>query len=83
MKLRVAFDLDETLGVPLIEGSEMVGFKIRADFLIDDSPHHLEHAREHNMEQGYILIPVYGTREDLTDPLLWARQIQNGLESNR
>lgn len=26
---RIAFDLDETLGVPLIEGSSIVGFQIR------------------------------------------------------
>jgi hypothetical protein len=26
---RIAFDLDETLGVPLIEGSKIVGFQIR------------------------------------------------------
>ncbi len=28
-KLRIAFDLDETLGVPIIDGSEMTGFLLR------------------------------------------------------
>src|ERR1700755_3191445 len=26
---RIAFDLDETLGVPIIDGSEVVGFRFR------------------------------------------------------
>jgi hypothetical protein len=29
MTLRIAFDLDETLGVPVVDGSAIVGFRLR------------------------------------------------------
>jgi NLI interacting factor-like phosphatase len=141
MKLRLAFDLDETLGVPVIDGTSIIGFtireggvelldllqqehslvlwtvasrryvdkvlsfglnkyfaevhswdeiasewkdirKIRADYLIDDSPHHRERAREHGLERRYIVIAPYGSLEDRKDPRLWVQQIEQGLNSN-
>lgn len=135
MKKRVAFDLDETLGIPLVEGSKIIGFserkgmkelleklgkkyemviwtvgnrtyldkilkyglgkyftqtyswdeiscnwkdirKIKADYLIDDSPHHRTHAAKFGLEHSYIVIPAYGSIEDQKDPLLWVCTIQ-------
>jgi hypothetical protein len=132
---RIAFDLDETLGVPLIEGDTIVGFqirpgclellgrlqphfalslwsvsnrryldkclsfglsawfvetyswddlpaswkdvrRIRADFLIDDSSHHREAAEKHGLADRYVVVPVYGGPEDVTDPLVWVRLVE-------
>jgi hypothetical protein len=136
---RIAFDLDETLGVPLIEGSSIVGFQTRpgcqellqrlhprftlvlwsvssrryldkalsfglsglfpetyswdelpgawkdirrigADFLVDDSPHHREAARKHRLAHRYIVIPGYGSPEDVADPLRWVRQVEQSID---
>ncbi|MBI4850765.1 MAG: hypothetical protein HY819_02955 [Acidobacteria bacterium] len=138
MKKRVAFDLDETLGRPLIEGNKIIGFsertgmrgilekvgkkyeiviwtvskrsyldkilksgldkyfqqtyswdeiscnwkdirKIKADYLIDDSPHHKQEASKFALESFYILVPSYGSIEDQNDPLLWVRLIHQVL----
>ena len=135
---RIAFDLDETLGVPLIEGATMVGWQLRpgclellarlrphfilclwsvsnrryvdkalsfglgnwfmeryswdelpvrwkdirqigADFLVDDSPHHRESARELGLESAYIVVPQYGSPEDAADPLSWVRLVETTL----
>jgi hypothetical protein len=132
---RIAFDLDETLGVPLIEGSTISGWQtrlgckellarlclefilclwsvssrryvdkalsfglnkyfsevysgdemtadwkdirqIQADFLVDDSPHHREVATKHGLESAYIIVPAYGSPEDIDDPLKWVRQVE-------
>lgn len=135
---RIAFDLDETLGVPIIDGATMVGWQmrpvcpdllatlrarfalclwsvssrryvdkalsfglgdwfaegyswdelptrwkdvrqIRADFLVDDSPHHMESARAHGLESAYIVVPQYGSPEDAADPLAWARLVESAV----
>jgi len=135
---KIAFDLDETLGVPLIDGSIIVGWQLRpgcqellerlrsrfdlclwsvsnrryvdkalsfglrrffaesyswdelqvswkdirsiqADFLVDDSSHHLEKARSFGLEAAYIVVPQYGSPEDIADPLEWIRRIENAL----
>ena len=135
---RIAFDLDETLGVPLIDGSAMVGWQIRpgclellarpqprfilslwsvssrryvdkalsfglgdwltesyswdelparwkdvrqirADFPVDDSPHHWESARALGLESAYIVVPQYGSTEDAADPLLWVRLVETAV----
>jgi hypothetical protein len=132
---RIAFDLDETLGVPLIEGDAIVGFQIRpgclellgrlrprftlclwsvssrrylhkvlafglsawfaetyswdelpaswkdvrrigADLLVDDSPHHREAAASHGLADRYVVVPAYGSPEDVADPLGWVRQVE-------
>ena len=132
---RIAFDLDETLGVPLIEGPSVVGWQIRpgaaalldrlrprfqlllwsvsprryvdkalsfglsrwfaesyswdeapagwkdvrrvrADFLVDDSPHHREAAEALGLGSAYIVVPAYGSPEDVADPLGWARLVE-------
>lgn len=132
---RVAFDLDETLGVPLIDGARKVGWQlrpgaadlldrlkechtlclwsvsprryvdqalrlgldrwfaetyswdelrsgwkdvraIRANWLIDDSPHHREAARRHGIESTYLVVPAYGSPEDAADPLRWVRSVE-------
>jgi hypothetical protein len=139
---RIAFDLDETLGVPLIEGNAIVGFqarpgclellgrlrprftlclwsvssrryldkvlgfglsewfaetyswdelpaawkdvrRIRADLLVDDSPHHREAAARNGLEDHYVVVPVYGGPEDTADPHAWVRLVEQavGLEA--
>jgi phosphoglycolate phosphatase-like HAD superfamily hydrolase len=131
---RIAFDLDETLGVPLIDVTAFVGWQLRpgaaelltrlrtqadlciwsvssrryvdkamafgldrwfsesyswdelpcswkdvrrikADLLIDDSPHHLEAARAFNFANAYVVVPAYGSSEDTVDPLGWVQII--------
>lgn len=135
---RIAFDLDETLGVPVIDGSEIVGFRfreggvellqklgkdfdlilwtvssrsyvekilafglkkyfseiycwedistswkdvrrIRADFLIDDSPHHFEAAVKSGISERYIVIEAFGSVKDFENPLYWIEQIEEVL----
>jgi hypothetical protein len=132
---RIAFDLDETLGVPVIDGSTMIGWQlrpgceellnglrarfqlclwsvssrryvdkalsfglgtwfsetyswdelpvrwkdvrqIRADYLVDDSPHHREAARGLGLESAYVVVSQYGSPEDAEDPLAWVRQVE-------
>ncbi len=132
---KIAFDLDETLGVPLIEGSTIVGWQLRAgsaglldrlktgyslclwsvsdrryvakalsfglsrwfrevytwdeipaqwkdvrriaaDYLVDDSPHHREQATAHGISSAYIVVPAYGSPEDVVNPLGWAQLVE-------
>ncbi|QEL13742.1 HAD family hydrolase [Limnoglobus roseus] len=132
---RIAFDLDETLGVPLISGSLIVGWQLRpgcpelldrlkaqatlllwsvsprryvekaltfglrpwfaesyswdelpipwkdvrqlrADFLIDDSPHHRTAAEGVGLGSAYIVVPAYGSPEDIADPFAWAALVE-------
>jgi hypothetical protein len=132
---RVAFDLDETLGVPLIEDNAIVGFqcrpgclellerlqshftlclwsvssrryvdkclsfglsswfaetyswedlsgswkdvrRIRADLLVDDSPHHREAAKKHGLADRYVVVPIYGSPEGAADPSAWVRLVE-------
>jgi hypothetical protein len=132
---RIAFDLDETLGVPIIVSSTMINWqlrpgcedllksirsqfdlclwsvssrqyvdkalsfgleawftetyswdelpvawkdvrRIRADYLVDDSPHHREAARGLGLESAYIVVPQYGSPEDDAAPLAWVRQVE-------
>jgi hypothetical protein len=131
---RIAFDLDETLGVPLIEGQDVAGWQmrpgcaglldrlrpefelvlwsvsprryvdkalsfglgrwfveshswdelparwkdvrqVRADFLVDDSPHHRA-AERVGLATAYIVVPAYGSPEDVADPLAWVRLVE-------
>jgi hypothetical protein len=137
---RMAFDLDETLGVPLIDGSRIVGWQARpgcvellgrlrsrfvlclwsvssrryveqalafglgrwftevytwdelpdrwkdvrrigADYLVDDSPHHRDEAARHGLAAAYIVVPAYGSPEDVADPLAWVRVVEQVLTS--
>lgn len=132
---RIAFDLDETLGVPLVTGAGVVGWQmrpgceelldrlrsefdlllwsvsprryvnkalsfglgrwfteshswdevpcswkdvrqLRADFLVDDSPHHRAEAERLGLGSAYILVPAYGSPEDTADPAGWVRLIE-------
>ena len=50
--------------------------QIRADFLVDDSPHHREAARVLGLEANYIIVPIYGSPEDADDPLAWLRLVE-------
>ncbi len=138
---RIAFDLDETLGVPLIEGDAIVGFQsrpgslellrrlrlhftlclwsvssrryldkvlafglsgcfaetysgdeidelwkdvrlIRADLLVDDSPHHREAAARHGLVDRYVVVSAYGSPEDTADPLAWVRLVEEAVARN-
>ncbi|NUM35279.1 MAG: hypothetical protein HUU50_12085 [Candidatus Brocadiae bacterium] len=133
--LRIAFDLDETLGVPLINGSSLSGWQNRqgscelldhlqnfcqlllwsvsprlyvnkalayglnhwfkesyswdempdrwkdvrqlhVDFLVDDSEYHRQEAKRFGMESAYIVVPSYGSPQDVADPLYWVHQIK-------
>ncbi len=135
---RIAFDLDETLGVPLIEGAAFVGWqlrpgaaelldrlrerchlvlwsvsprryvdkalafglgrwfgeshswdevqgawkdvrRLRADLLVDDSPHHRDEAARHGLASAYVVVPAYGSPEDAADPLAWVRMVEEGM----
>jgi NLI interacting factor-like phosphatase len=139
---RIAFDLDETLGVPLIDGPNVVGWQmrpgcpalldrlkpefdlvlwsvsprryvdkmlsfglgrwfteshswdevptqwkdvrhLRVDFLIDDSPHHRQAAERLGLAAAYIVVPAYGSREDVADPLAWVRLVEAAVASHR
>jgi hypothetical protein len=141
MSERIAFDLDETLGVPIIEGTKIVGFqwrrgclellkklcniyeiclwsvgsrqyvdqvlsfglndyfietyswdelpctwkdvrKLRIDYLIDDSEHHRQAAKNYGLTKHYIVIPAYGSPEDVADPMLWVKKIEQVLLDN-
>jgi hypothetical protein len=132
---RIAFDLDETLGVPLTDGRGVVGWqmrpgcadmldrlklrfelvmwsvsprryvdkalaaglarwfaeshswdeipsawkdvrRIRADWLVDDSPHHVQAAVEFGLAAQYIVVPAYGSPEDAVDPLAWVQLVE-------
>jgi beta-phosphoglucomutase-like phosphatase (HAD superfamily) len=132
---RIAFDLDETLGVPLIDGPNVVGWQMRpgcaelldrlqqrfalllwsvsprryvdkalsfglsrwfaesyswdeiashwkdvrrlqADRLVDDSPHHAQAAAEFGLATRYIVVPAYGSPEDVADRLAWVRLVE-------
>jgi hypothetical protein len=136
---RIAFDLDETLGVPLIDGTTIAGFQFRpgcrellqrlqfhfvlclwsvssrryldkvlsfglsdwfaetyswdelpaswkdvrriaADFLIDDSPHHRAAAEKHGLADHYVVVPIYGSPEDVADPLAWVRLVEQAVD---
>ena len=127
--------MDETLGVPIIDGGEIVGFRLRdgcielleklskdyrlclwtvsnrsyldkalsfglknyfvetyswnelsiiwkdirkidVDYLIDDSSHHQEEAKNYGLESKYIVVAAFGSVDDNKDSLLWVRQIE-------
>ena len=139
---RIAFDLDETLGVPRIDGNNIVGWNFRdgcaellttlqndftlclwsvssrryvnlalsfglnqwfadsyswdevatswkdisqidVDFLIDDSPHHRETAVLYGLGDAYIVIPAYGSPDDVADPFAWVRLVESRLLQSR
>jgi NLI interacting factor-like phosphatase len=133
--LRIAFDLDETLGVPLLENQQMVGFQLRTgcaelltslqpvhtlilwsvssrryvekalasglstffkevytweeipsswkdvrvlqvDYLIDDSEHHFRQSQKIGISEHYILVPAYGSPDDIADPMSWIERVK-------
>lgn len=137
---RIAINLDETLGVPLINNERITGFQVRdgaiellnslrkryalvlwsagdrsyvnkllsyglrryfrevyawddipdpwkdirrikVRYLIDDSDHHQQLAAREGLglEAHYIVVPAFGSPEDLRDPLSWTRQIREML----
>jgi hypothetical protein len=137
---RIAFDLDETLGVPLVDGPNIVGWQLRpgcaellerlqaesdlllwsvsprryvdkdlafglgrwfteshswddlparwkdvrqlrADFLVDDSPHHRAAAEQFGLEGAYIVVSAYGSPEDAADPLAWVRLVESAVSA--
>lgn len=138
LRKRIAFDLDETLGVPVIQDVEIIGFRfregskellqklekdfdlilwtvsnrsyvdkilafglkkyfseiycwedistswkdvrrIKADFLIDDSPHHFEKAEKEGISNRYIVIEPFGSPKDFENPVYWVEQIEEVL----
>jgi hypothetical protein len=56
--------------------------QVRADFLVDDSPHHREAADRLELGAAYIVVPAYGSPEDLADPLRWVRLIEEAIGSH-
>ena len=47
--------------------------RLGADFLVDDSPHHREAAERFGLAAAYIVVPPYGSPEDVADPLASVR----------
>lgn len=56
--------------------------RINADYLVDDSSHHRDAARKFGIESAYIVVPSYGSPEDVADPLGWVRQIESIVFAN-
>lgn len=54
--------------------------QINVDFLVDDSPVHLEAARKFGIESAYVLVPQYGSPEDAEDPLGWVRLVEEAVK---
>ncbi|MBK8454261.1 MAG: hypothetical protein WAQ53_12105 [Thiofilum sp.] len=50
--------------------------RINAKYLIDDSAFHQEEAKKYNLHSRYIIIPSYGSPEDIKDELLWVSQVR-------
>jgi hypothetical protein len=50
--------------------------QLRAEFLVDDSPHHQEAAEQLGLGAAYIVVPAYGSPEDAADPLAWVRLVE-------
>jgi hypothetical protein len=141
MVRRIAFDLDETLGVPLVDGPNVVGWQLRpgcaelldrlqadfalllwsvsprryvdkalsfglgrwfreshswdelpaswkdvrqlrADFLVEDSPHHRDAANKFGLGAAYIVVPAYGSPEDTANPLGWVRLVESAVSEH-
>jgi hypothetical protein len=53
--------------------------RIGADYLVDDSPHHREMGTKHGIEEAYIVVPAFGSPEDMRDPLGWVRLVEGAL----
>ncbi|MGF1528386.1 MAG: NIF family HAD-type phosphatase [Candidatus Competibacterales bacterium] len=56
---------------------------IGAACLIDNSEHHYEEARQHGLEENYIIVPSFGSATDVRDPLKWVQVIRTGLSQCR
>jgi hypothetical protein len=50
--------------------------QLRADFLVDDSPHHRDAAEGLGLAAAYIVVPAYGSPEDVADPRGWVRLVE-------
>jgi hypothetical protein len=50
--------------------------RLRADWLVDDSPHHAQAACEFGLASRYIVVPAYGSPEDAADTLAWVRLVE-------
>ena len=52
---------------------------IDVDFLVDDSPHHRDKASQYGLSEHYIIVPQYGSAEDVAHPHLWVRLVAEKL----
>ena len=52
---------------------------LNVDFLIDDSEHHRQCATQFGITSRYIIVPAYGSKEDIADELLWINVIKEHL----
>jgi hypothetical protein len=43
---------------------------------VDDSPHHREAATAHGLAGAYVVVPAYGSPEDVADPLRWVELVE-------
>ncbi len=50
--------------------------KINASYLIDDSEFYREKAKQYGLESKYIIIPGYGSNEDIENDMLWVTKIK-------
>jgi hypothetical protein len=53
--------------------------RITADFLVDDSAHHRAAAEKHGLADRYIVVPMYGSPENVADPMEWARLVKRAV----
>ena len=50
--------------------------EIDVKFLIDDNEYYKEIAQQHGLDSQYIIIPPFGSPEDIKTPMLWVKQIE-------
>jgi hypothetical protein len=53
--------------------------KIRAHYLVDDSPHHRQEAARHGLASAYIVVPGFGSPDDVADPTAWVRLVEEAV----
>jgi hypothetical protein len=75
---RIAFDLDETLGVPVIAGDGVAGFQARPGCLdlLGGLRGRCTLLLWSVSSRRYAVVPVYGGPEDAADPLARVRLVE-------
>src|SRR5262249_24552445 len=50
--------------------------RLRVDWLVEDSPHHAQKGAECGLASKYIIVPSYGSPEDVAEPLAWVKLVE-------